>query len=333
MEYIESIKEGFRVVHRVWQLVLVQIGMIILSGIGFFILVGIPLAIAFVLFSVDLTGITDIKDIFLMLKEPSEIISKYFGLVLIVVTGLLMYFLVATIFSIYVFGGSVGVIGNALRDKTLKFNIHTFFSEARRLFLPMLGFTGIVGIVMIAIAFVLGILVGGIVALVSFVKSQDSTLALFLSLFFSLTLIIIAIIFLLGILSITMYGIAALSMKGTGPLKSLKEASNYIVKHPKAFWLYSILLGGYIFLSFLLILLGYSFKLIPVIGTILSFPYQLISYVFQTYVGLSIFATIFLYYYSTEILSEPIAGSSIPQIPLQAEDSQSLGGNYPNQPG
>jgi hypothetical protein len=322
MEYIESIKEGFRVVHRVWQLVLVQIGMIILSGIGFFILVGIPLAIAFVLFSVDLTGITDIKDIFLMLKEPSEIISRYFGLVLIVITGLLMYLLIATIFGIYIFGGSVGVIGNALRDKTLKFNINTFFSEARRLFLPMLGFTGIVGIVMIAIAFVFGILVGGIVALVSFVKSQDSTLALFLSLFFSLTLIIIALIFLLGILSITMYGIAALSMKGTGPLKSLKEASNYIVKHPKAFWLYSILLGGYILLSFLLILLGYSFKLIPVIGIILSFPYELISYVFQTYVGLSIFATIFLYYYSTEILSEPIAEAPASQAPPEEDRIQ-----------
>jgi len=322
MEYIESIKEGFRVVHRVWQLVLVQLGMIVMSGIGFFVLVGIPLAIAFVLFSIDLTGIADIKDMLLMLKEPSEIISKYFGLVLIVAAGFLMYILVAATFSIYVFGGSVGVIGKALRDKTLKFNIHTFFSEAKRLFVPMLGFTGIVGVVLIAIAFAFGILVGGIVALVSFVKSQDSTLALFLSLFFSLTLIIIALVFLLGILSVTMYGTAALSMKGIGPLKSLKEASNYVVKHPKAFWLYSILLGGYIFLSFLVIFLGYSFKLIPVIGTILSFPYQLISYVFQTYVGLSIFATIFSYYYSTEILSEPVAGAPVVQAPPEENTIQ-----------
>lgn len=327
MGYVGAIKEGFRLVHRIWQLVFVQLGMVVLNGIGFFVLVGIPLAIAFVLFSIDLTGITDIKDIFQLLKEPSEIISKYFGLVLIVIMGLLIYILIAATFSIYVFGGSVGVIGKALGDKTIKFSMHTFFSEAKRLFLPMLGFTAIVGIILIATAFVLGVLGGGIVALVSFVKSQDSTLALFLGLFFSLTLIIITLIFLLGILSITMYGTAVLSIKGIGSVKSLKVAANYVVTHPNAFWLYSILFGGYILLSFLLILLGYSFKLIPVIGTILSFPYQLLSYVFQTYIGLAIFATIFTYYYSTEILSEPIVETSTPQTPPTSEESQSSDSN------
>jgi hypothetical protein len=113
MGHIEAIKEGFRLVNRVWQLVLVQLSMVFISGIGFFVFVGIPLAVAFILFSIDLTGITE-KDIFQLLKEPSEIISKYFGIVLFVILGLLIYFLAAITFSIYVFGGSVGVIGRAL---------------------------------------------------------------------------------------------------------------------------------------------------------------------------------------------------------------------------
>ena len=238
-----------------------------------------------------------------------------------------MYIVLAATFSIYVFGGSVGVIGKALRDNTLKFSMHIFFSEAKRLFLPMLGFTSVVGVILIATAFVLGVLGGGIVALVSFVKSQDSTLALFLGLFFSLTLIIIALIFLLIILSITMYGAAALSMKGTGPVKSLKEASNYVLKHPRAFWLYSILLGGYVLVSFLLILLSHPFDLIPVdlipavIGTIISLPYKFISYTFQTYIGLAIIATLFTYYYSTEILSESVVETPASQAPVQEEDT------------
>jgi len=33
--YIEAIKEGFRLVNRVWQLVLVQLSMMFISGIGF----------------------------------------------------------------------------------------------------------------------------------------------------------------------------------------------------------------------------------------------------------------------------------------------------------
>ena len=224
-------------------------------------------------------------------------------------------------FSIYVFGGSVGVIGRAIENKTLKFSMHLFFAEAKRLFLPMLSFTTLVGIILIAVAFVFGILGGGVVALVSFVKSQDSTLALFLSLFFSLILILFLLTLFLGILSITIYGTAVLCIKGIGSLKSLKDAFQYIMKRPQAFWLYLILFGGYILISFLLVLLGYPFKLIPVIGTILSFPYQLISYVFQTYVGLAIIATIFTYYYSTEIHREPVVESSTPQVLSQDKDT------------
>jgi len=163
MRYIEAIKEGFNLVHRVWQLVLVQLGMILISGIGFFVFVGIPLAVAFIIFSVDLTGITQ-KDILYLLKEPSEIISKYFGVVLFVIIGLVVYVMAAITFSIYVFGGSVGVVGKALENRNLKFNMHLFFSEAKRLFLPMIGFTTLVGIILIIAAFILGILGGAVVS-------------------------------------------------------------------------------------------------------------------------------------------------------------------------
>ena len=321
MRYIEAIKEGFRVMHRIWQLLLVQLGMVILSGIGFFVFVGIPLAIAFVIFSIDLTGVARIEDIFRLFKGSSDILSRYFGLVLIVAGGFLTYIILAAIFSIYVFAGSVGVIGRALVDKTLKFSMPTFFSEAKRFFLPMLGFTSIVGIILIAAAFILGILGGGVMALVTLVKSQDSTLALFLSLFFSMLLIIIALVLFLGILSITMYGVAVLVIKNFRPMKSLREAAYYVVRHPNAFWLYALLFGGYILVSFLLVLLGYPFNLLPVIGPILSFPYQIISSAFQTFIGLSIIAALFAYYYSTEVPQE-VPGEHDAEVPSSQAQSE-----------
>ena len=321
MTYIEAVKDGFRLVHRNWQLVLVQFGMVIVSSIGFFVIVGIPLAIAFIIFGVDLTGLTDVKDIFRTIKEPSDVISKYLGLILIVIASLLLYIIMVAMLGIYVFGGSIGVIGKSLMERSLKFSMHTFFVEAKRLFLRLLGFTCIIGIIVIAVAFVLGVLGGGVATLVSFAQSQDSTLALFLGTFFSLILIIISIIIILGILSVTLYGIASFSLKDTGALKSLWEAIHYLARHPAAFWLYTILFAGYIFASFLLILLSYSFILIPVIGTILSFPYQLISYAFQTYLGLAVIAAILSYYYSTENSSEPIIESSISQQPAEEEST------------
>ncbi len=217
--------------------------------------------------------------------------------------------------GIYVFGGAIGVIGNSIRERSARFTVHVFFSEAKRLFLRLIGFTSVIGIIFIIAAFFLGVLGGGIAALVSFAQSQDSTLALFFGTFFSLILIIIAVVLILGILSVTLYGIASLFFKGTGPLGSIKAAFQYLLRNPNAFWLYVVLFVGYLLASFLLLLLSYPFTLIPIIGTILSFPYQLISYGFETYLGLMIIAAILTYYYSSEISvkhEEPVSESPLP---------------------
>ena len=321
MSYIDAIKNGFRIINRNWQLVLVQLGMMIISFLGFFIIVGIPLAVAFIIFGIDLTGLIEIKDLLRVFRDPSQIVSRYFGLFLIVLTSLLLYIIMAASFGMYVFGGSVGVIGRALQDMTMKFSMRTFFHEAKRLFIRLFGFTSVIGILLILAAFILGILGGGIAALVSFAKTQDSALALFLGTFFLLILIILALTFILGILSITLYGVAALFFKDIGPVKSLREAINYLMRHPNALWLYAMLFGGYVFISFLLILFRSPFELIPVIGIILSFPFQLISYAIQTYVGLAIIAILFTYYYSTEIFIVPTAESSISQATPQEENT------------
>jgi len=318
MTYNEAIKGGFGLVNRNWQLVLIQLSMVFISSIGFFIVVGIPLAIAFIIFGVDLTEMTDLRDIVSILKEPSDILAKYFGLFLIILACFLLYLILIALLGIYVFGGSIGVLGKSLRDSSLKFHVRTFFEEAKRLFLRLLAFTSFIGIIFVVVAFVLGILGGGIAALVSFAQTQDSTLALFFGTFFSLILIIIAAILILGILSITIYGIAALSFKETGPLKSIQEAWQFLIRHPNAFWLYTILFAGYLLASFFLVLFSYPFTLIPIIGTILSFPYQLISYAFETYLGLIIIAAMLNFYYSTEIYPEPpepVMGESVPQPP------------------
>ena len=327
MKYIEAIKDGFTLINKNWQLVLIQVGMVFMSSIGFFIIVGIPLAIAFIIFGIDLTSLTDTKDIFRMLRGPSDIISKYLGLILIVIASFILYILVVAVLGMYLFGGSIGIIGRSIEDKTLKFNIRVFLDQAKRLFLRLLGFTSVIGLIFLVAAFFLGLLGGGIAAIVSFAQSKDSTLALFFSTFFALILLIIALMLILGILSLTLYGFASLFFKGTGAFKSINEAVRFLVKYPNGFWLYAVLFIGYLLASFLLILVGYPFTLIPVVGTILSFPYQLISYAFQTYLGLVIIAIILSYYYSKEIFIEPlepIAESPIPQSPeekIADEDS------------
>ncbi|MBI4680217.1 MAG: hypothetical protein HY753_03135 [Nitrospirae bacterium] len=83
MPYSNVIKNGFRIINRNWQLILIQLGMMIMSCIGFFLFVGIPLAIAFVIFGLDFTEITKLKDLLTTVTDPTEIISRYLGLILV----------------------------------------------------------------------------------------------------------------------------------------------------------------------------------------------------------------------------------------------------------
>jgi hypothetical protein len=301
MTYSQAIKSGFRLINSRWQLIAVQAAMILLNCIGFFILVGIPLGIAFVIFGLDLTGLSELKDVFAVLHHPAELFSKYFGLIVIVVTSFLLYVVMATTFGLYIFSGSVGFIGRCVVDPSQKFTMRAFFAEAKRLFFPLMWFTLFVGLVFIAIAFVLGLFGGGIAATVSAAKSQDSTLALFLGIFFSLVLTLVGLSLILGTLASTVYGIAALCFGKKGAIASFRTAARFLWKQQSGFWLYVVLFLGYILVSFVVMLVVYPFNLIPIIGTIISFPFQILSYVVQAYLGLVIFAVIFNYYYEAEI--------------------------------
>lgn len=299
MRFSEAIQEGARVINRNWQLVLIQVGAMFASFIGFFIVVGIPLAIAFIIFGLDLTELSRVEDVVRTFREPSEILSKYFALVILVLTSLLFYITAVLALGIFLFGGAIGVIGRAVRDRYDKFQAKEFFSEGRRLFFPLVGFTSLVGVIFILVAFILGLFGGLISAIVSMAKEREATLALFLGIFFSLILFVIGLALIVATLSATAYGSAIMALRGAGPMKSLKESLRYLSSHSNAFFLYCLLFLGYIFVSFFVVSLSYALGLIPIIGSLLALVYQLGAYVIQSYLGLVMVAALFCYYFST----------------------------------
>ncbi len=337
MTYSQAIKNGFRLINSRWQLVAVQAGMMILNCIGFFIFVGIPLGIAFVIFGLDLTGLTQIRDFFAVFRNPAELVSKYFGLVMIVVTSFLLYIVMVTTIGLYVFSGSVGFIGRCIISPSQKFSMRAFFAEAKKLFFPLMWFTFFVGLVFIAIAFVLGLFGGGIAVIVSAAKSQNSTLALFLGIFFSLVLALLGLSLILGTLAATVYGIAVLFFKKEGAVASFKTALRFLWNHQSAFWLYVVLFLGYVLASFIVMLVVYPFNLIPLVGTIISFPFQILSYVAQGYLGLVVIAVVFNYYYETQIKEAVTVAPETPSATpgdVTAESSTTSGNiSIPQGPG
>lgn len=334
MTYTDAVKSGLRLINSRWQLVAVQVGMMIANCIGFFVIVGIPLGIAFVMFGLDLTGLAETRDIMGLLRHPSALISKYMGLVLVVLASFLFYLLVVTTVGLFVFAGSIGTIGRSVPDPTRKFSIKLFIDEAKKIFLRLMWFSLFMGLVFIVIAFLLGLLGGGVAAIVQSARSQDSTLALFLGIFFSLILALLAISLILGALAVTVYGIAILFFKAGGAFRSFREAVTFLWNRQSAFWLYALLFFAYLVASFVLMLFSYPFNLIPFIGTIIAFPLQLISYAVQSYLGLVIIAAIFIYYYESEIrVTEPYGGMPEQAVSAHATDESSSGSEDISAPG
>lgn len=342
MQYTDAIKKGFDVVNKNWQLVLLQVGMMFVSFIGFLIIVGIPLAIAFIIFGLDLTGLSRLEDFLSAFKNPTEIISRYFWLVLLVLSSLLFYIILVFVMGIFLLSGSIGVINRSARDVSERFTVRSFLNEARRLFFPLTWFTVLIVLIFIVLAFILGLFGGVVAAIVSLAKEQAAILALFIGLFFSIIMFVIGLTLILAALSVIIYGIVIMVVRGLGPFTSIKEAIRYLYKNPKALYLYCLVFGGYLVLSFFIIAIGYPLKFIPFIGPLLTFIYQAGTYILQSYLGLMVLATIFSYYYSNladltgspaeapnEDQKTPISESSTPetdtsgsQAPGQAEVPQ-----------
>jgi len=331
VRYTEAIQRGSIIINRNWQLVLIQVGAMFASFIGFFFVVGIPLAIAFIVFGLDLTELSRFEDVFRTFREPSEILSKYFALVLLVLTSLLLYITAVLAVGIFLFGGAIGVIGRSLTGSAEKFQVRVFLSEGKRLFFPLVGFTSLVGLIFILVAFVLGLCGGLISVVVSSAREQEATLALFLGVFFSLILSVIGLTLILLTLSVTAYGSAVMAVKGEGPVNSLKESMRYLYAHSHAFYLYCLVFFGYLFISFMVVSVSYPLGMIPLIGSLLALVYHFGAYVIQSYLGLVLIATLFCYYSSTAVAIAE--GQSTPGVTPSGEPGEKADTSEPQAPG
>ena len=331
MRYTEAIQRGSSIINRNWQLVLIQVGAMFASFIGFFFVVGIPLAIAFIVFGLDLTELSRFEDVLRTFREPSEILSKYFALVLLVLTSLLLYITAVLAVGIFLFGGAIGIIGRSLTGSAEKFQVRVFLSEGKRLFFPLVGFTSLVGLIFILVAFVLGLCGGLISVVVSSAREQEATLALFLGVFFSLILSVIGLTLILLTLSVTAYGSAVMAVKGEGPVNSLKESMRYLYAHSHAFYLYCLVFFGYLFISFMVVSVSYPLGMIPLIGSLLALVYHFGAYVIQSYLGLVLIATLFCYYSSTAVAIAE--GQSTPGVTPSGEPGEKADTSEPQAPG
>ena len=310
MPYIPIIKHGIKTIHRNWQLVLIQFASVILSCVSFFVVIGIPIFIAFVMFGLDLTEILRLRDLVSVFKGSAELLQRYFVMAIVIILSFLIYLSFIIVLWIFTISGTIGIIRNSILDDTDRFTFRSFLKEGKTLFFPVFLFSSIISLVFLALTFVLGLLGGGAAAIIEMAKTYEATLALFLGVFFSLALLSIGIFLILVTLSITTYGMANLSFNRYRTMDTLRDTVRYLYGRPSAILFYSVLLFGYMVIGFIVILVGSPLALIPILGPLLSLPYQLIAYAIQGYISLAMLSSLFHYYYST---------SYLPKLPVSSE--------------
>ncbi len=303
MTYSEAITEGLRVVNRNWQLVLVRIALSVLSCLGFFFIVLIPLVIALLIIGVSPVLLSRIE------SSPDILLTQYSGIVIVAALLMLLYVLLVTTAGVYVFAAAAGTLARTVKEESRKFSMKVFFEEGGRLFLPALGYLTILGLIALGAVLFYMVTAAAVATAVTYAKAHSLTLSVFLSAFFSLVGIISGLLVLTGLFAMGAYGMAAIALTGSRPVATVTGTARYLLKNPSAFFLYLTLALFYAVLSTILVLTGLPLKTLPLVGVILSLPYQILVTALQGYAGFFILAVILVYYFNTGLPEERRGGN------------------------
>jgi len=314
MSYLSTIREGVAVANKNWQLIIVQFLFMILSFLSLLVIVGLPLAVAFVIFGLDLTEILRQRDLMGVFSIASSMLRKSLPIVLFVILGFILYLASIIALWIFAFAGTIGSIAKTILNGQ-KFGMKYFWSEARRLFFPVFVFSNVVGFGFAIIAMVMGILSESARQIISIAETQEATLSVFLSIFFFLVLLSIGLFLFFLTIEITFYGCGYLVFSRPRPFKALRQIMSYLYRTLSAHVLMGILIIGYLAAGSVVVTVTSLLAMIPSIGPALAMPFQLISQAAHAYVSLVILASLFLHYYKTDYLS------SLPEPRAEAADA------------
>lgn len=281
--FTECIKEGFRLTHRNWQLIIVRLAVsfINLISLGFFLV--IPVIVAIFYLGFDLAHAKDIP--YYIMNNPMEYASRYLGLIFLIFAAIIMYLVFSSFLLLYILSGTLGVLKSSAVDEVYRFRLSLFFKEAGKNFAGlfwlisslMAGFM----VIMILFAFIGG--AGWTVT--RSIGDTGMAVEVFLKYFITSAYFIFGIIFLFATLVLAAFSITVSVVEGSGTMESIKRAYYFLIGRPGAFIFYMILLAVLLFTNFVFV----SFSIIPFIS-------PLINVVLQKYLTVVVWSSLFVYY-------------------------------------
>jgi len=301
MRFSDAFREGYTLMKRNWQLVVIKLAVAIINIFLFLFLVLLPVIIAVIVTGIDLSSFAETADI--RYSALFDQLTSYIALFAIGAIFFLVYLLIVTTIAIYIYGASSGIIANSVRDRSASFSSKAFFAEGKRLFGAFFRYITVYSFVIIPVIIGMVIITASAFFIVDTLHNVHETLSMFLGIFFVLSITAIFLFVLTASLAIFFYGSAYVIFKGEKSFDSIKKAGKYIYDRPSAYWLYCLLILCSLGITIAFLFIGIPLNLIPVIGPLFSIPYQIFVAIVQTYVGYFIISVIFLYFYRTEMVS------------------------------
>jgi hypothetical protein len=319
MSYISVIREGFHVANRNWPLVLIQFGYMFLGFFSMLLIVGIPLAIAFIIFGVDLTEMLRQPDLISVFRMAGEMLSKSIAIVLFVALSFVLYAATLIAMSVFVVSGTIGVLAKSIQNGQ-PFSLKLFWAEAKRLFFPVLIYANLAGLGFTFFTMIMGVLSEIVNQLVLFVDTTWPAIGAFINVFFGLILGATGVLIFLVLMGMSLYGFAYLSFFRPRPFRGIKQTFIYMYKSPSSVLMLSIMMVVFIAVLFMISMISIFSASIP----FLALPFNFISQAALWYAIIVMVSTLFLFYYRTGYQTSlpairPDQGTSESQVELQLE--------------
>lgn len=290
----ESIKEGFNVTHRNWQVILLKVTATFINLFGLLLFAGFSIAVVIAVVGADLPYLKDI--LHGLISDPLEILSKYLRLAILICVAFILYLTVASVIILYVFGGTLGVLRNSSLDTQYRFSFSSFFAEAKNLFFPLLWLFNIALLVIIGILIVFGILTVIGFSVIHTYSGSGTTLSTFVVSFFTLLAIFSGLIIVLGGLIFTFYAAIVLAVGKKGVIDSFRDTWNFLINKPTAFLFYIIVVIVMVAITIVLNVIAGSFSMIPMAGFIIGIPYRFAVSILMNYLSVVMWSSLLVFY-------------------------------------
>ena len=287
---IETIKDGFRLANRNIQLVVVRIIVTIINFSGLIIFLGLPVLVAIAFLGFDIAQAKDLLPS--IMDNPFDVISRYLGLVFLIVAALMLYLFFSSLLILYSYSGMMGVLRSSAVDTQFQFKVSSFFKEAGRNFFRLFRVLSLV--LLISLALIIATLViGGIcAAIMKTVSGAETTIEVFFNSFVTIFIIILSIVIILTSIIFTVFSLVISVVTMEGALACMSRAYNFIKDKPQSLLFCMILFAGIITVNALFFTLQIPMQFVPFMMPLV----YLLNALGQSYLIIVMWSALIMYY-------------------------------------